>query len=93
MRAMVVLIGGKLRGMEREINCEVVARRAPFDPDAGYVDAFILNAPPDLPNGEYTVILDHHTILAANEHGLWFSLSDPSRAFNDTADTAPFKRP
>jgi hypothetical protein len=35
-----------------------------------YVDAFVLNAPADLPDGVYAVIFDRHKMQATKHHNL-----------------------
>jgi hypothetical protein len=49
----VVLIRGVLRGMEHETGCDVLARKHSVDSGSRYSEGFVLNAPVDLPDGEY----------------------------------------
>jgi hypothetical protein len=72
MRA-VVLIRGKLRGLGRDSECEMLAMK---DRAAGaarpvYSLCSVITAAPDLPDGEYTVEFDGQMVRARREGGLW----------------------
>jgi hypothetical protein len=68
-----------MKGMGREVDCEVLARKNYLPPSSGrakwayeYSQCSVLQAPDDLPDGTYTVITsDGHTILTAKQGGLW----------------------
>lgn len=76
----LVLIRGKLRGMGREVDCELIARgKGPDEQDkALYSDCSVIDAPPDLPDGEYTVSVGNQLFTAAKRRGLWVSCRETS---------------
>jgi hypothetical protein len=73
----LVLLRGLLKGMSREVECEVIVRKSPIGTttEAGfvptYLDCKILTAPVDLPDGEYTVHLDSQVIPVVRRRGQW----------------------
>ena len=71
MIGSVVRMDGVVRGMDREAHCDVLVRKG--DPGTGsdYSDGFVLNAPADLPDGEYFVKFDGHAFVAKKEQGVW----------------------
>jgi len=73
MKGAAVLIPGVLRGMGCEVKCEVLARKQSPDLGPEYSEGFVLNAPADLPEGDYLVVFDRHTLPATKERGLWLS--------------------
>lgn len=79
---MLVLMKGLLRGAGRETECEVVALRRVakntvgarlFEPDYVYTDLGVIEAPDDLPDGEYTVEIAGHAFRTSKKQGLWLS--------------------
>lgn len=69
----VVLIHGLLRGMGREESCEMLAIK---ESDRGggqpiYSRCGVIDAPPDLPDGDYTVSFNGYAVPAKREGGLW----------------------
>ncbi len=58
MNGTVVVVGGVLHGMQREVKCEVLARKKPLNFDPDYSEGFVLHAPADLPDGNYSVKFD-----------------------------------
>ena len=73
MKGPAVMIPGLLFGMKREATCHVLTRQQSPDLGADYVEGFIINAPPDLPDGEYLVVFDRHTLRAFKDGALWLS--------------------
>jgi hypothetical protein len=71
----VVLLRAILKGMGREVECEVIAWRSSADaantPLSKYSSCSVLNAPADLPDGEYTIHLDSQDIPTLRRRGLW----------------------
>ncbi len=73
----LVLVRGLLKGMSREVECEVIARKSPTGTMAEekskftYLDCRVLTAPLDLPDGEYTVQLDSQIIPVHRRSGQW----------------------
>jgi hypothetical protein len=72
MKGAAVLIPGALRGMGCEVKCEVLAREQSPDLGPEYSEGFVLNAPADLPEGDY-LVFDRHTLPATKARGLWLS--------------------
>jgi hypothetical protein len=69
----VVLIQGLLRGMGRETPCEMLAIR---ESQSGknlpvYTRCSVIEAPIDLPDGDYTVTFNVYSVSARKEAGLW----------------------
>ena len=74
-----MLLHGQLRGMGREAPCELLARRTsmpgahPSHLSFEYSDCVILNAPPDLPDGDYMLFFAGYSTVANRVRGLWGS--------------------
>ena len=75
----VVLVPGVLRGMGREAKCQVLARKTSSEESGVYAEGFVLNAPAALPDGEYVVTFDRHTLRAIKERGMWLTSTDVTR--------------
>ena len=75
----VVLVPSLLCGMERETNCEVLARKTAKEDGPAYSEGFVLGAPFDLPDGEYLVRFDKHILRATKERGMWLTSRAISR--------------
>ena len=73
MKGSAVLLAARLRGMGREANCDLLARKQPPHLGQGYTWASIVNAPTDLPDGEYQVMFDLHMLRATKARGQWLS--------------------
>lgn len=77
---MIVLVRGSLQGMGREVECEVVAMKRTIvnSPRSRpqfnevYSDCGIVDAPGDLPDGEYTVRVGNQLFSTKLRRGLWF---------------------
>lgn len=79
--SMIVVVRGLLRGMGREAECEVVAVKRmvakmqglgrPFD--EVYSEFGVIEAPSDLPDGNYTVCVCNQTFSTILRHGMWLS--------------------
>lgn len=69
----VVLIRGSLIGMGYEVPCEMLAMRDSQAPSgkAAYSRCSVIDAPPQLPDGEYTVTFHGYIVPARKEAGLW----------------------
>ena len=66
--------------MSRTATCEVLARKIPLDPNLKpgsheytYSDCTVIDAPTDLPDGEYLVHFDDHVIAATKKDAYWLS--------------------
>lgn len=76
---MIVLVRGSLEGMGREAECEVVAMKRTIIDEQRlrphisevYSDCGVLNAPSDLPDGEYTVRVGDQVFSTRRRRGLW----------------------
>ncbi len=78
---MIVMMRGSLQGMGREAECEVVARKqivvstrkseSSFNEE--YSDIGVIEAPVDLPDGDYTVRVANYTFTATRRNGLWLN--------------------
>jgi hypothetical protein len=55
----------------RTWNCDLLARKQPPHVGQGYTWASIVNAPSDLPNGEYQVMFDSHILRVTKERDQW----------------------
>jgi hypothetical protein len=66
--------------MNREASCEVLARRHSVQDGSSYSEGFVLNAPADLPDGEYTILFNGHVLHASKDRGLWLTSHDVTRA-------------
>ncbi len=64
---------GVLRGIGLEAKCEIIVRKSTSPGTSAYSEGFVLNAPPELPDGEYAVAFDHHTLRVTKERGLWLT--------------------
>jgi hypothetical protein len=71
-RETVTLLA-KLEGMGREAQCKVSAIKLslPEFKIAEFVQCNILQAPHDLPDGEYLVSLGSRKMLVQKENGVW----------------------
>ena len=81
---MIVLVRGILRGMGREVECDLVAMRRSVpsgsmfrsQPDHVYTDFGVIEAPEDLPDGQYTVALGGQVLTTRKQRGLWLTCSE-----------------
>ncbi len=69
----VVLIHGLLKGMGREVPCEMLAMKESVSgtSSAVYSRCSVIDAPQDLPDGDYTVVFNGSIVSARKEGGLW----------------------
>lgn len=73
----LVLLHALLKGMGREVECEVIARRSlmgiatEVSSLTVYSDCRILTTPSDLPDGEYAVHLNSQIIPVLRRRGQW----------------------
>ena len=69
----VVMIRGMLRGMEREAPCEMLAMK---EAESGkgpviFSRCSVIDAPIDIPDGDYVVSFNGCVVSARKEAGLW----------------------
>lgn len=74
----VVLLRGSVEGMGRTARCEMLAMKEYLSPTSPpiYSRCCILDAPEDLPDGEYQVTFAGHRVSAHKEVGLWLPSDD-----------------
>jgi hypothetical protein len=77
----VVLIHAWLEGMGCEVPCELLAiRESLSEPNRiVYSRCSVIEAPHDLPDGNYRVTFDAFTVPAHKEAGLWMPDETPAR--------------
>jgi hypothetical protein len=73
MSGSAVLLVARLRGLGHEADCDLLARKQSPHLGRGYIWASIVNAPSDLPDGEYQVVFDRHVLQVTKERGQWLS--------------------
>ena len=72
-----VLLRAILKGMGREVECDVIARqsvsglRETVSPASKYSNCSVLTAPVDLPDGKYTIHLESGVFNAFRRSGHW----------------------
>jgi hypothetical protein len=93
----VVLIHGLLRGMEREATCEMLAMK---EAESGrgpvlYSRCSVIDAPMDLPDGDYTVSFNGCVVSARKEGGLWMpdevAVRSPATEWTKASHQKPFR--
>jgi hypothetical protein len=68
-----VVLSGRLKGMEHEVECKVSAFEIPL-PDSNspeYALVMISDAPHDLPDGRYSLSFDSRAIAVQRHNGAW----------------------
>lgn len=85
-RGTVVLLNGRVKGMGKQAECQILARRlCVFGEPAGsqrdftYTDCSVIGAPSELPDGDYLVEFEEFSALAACHKGFWLSFGPPTR--------------
>lgn len=68
--------------MQREENCEVLARSILLNNSHAYSEGFVINAAADLPDGEYVVTFDGHALRVVKAGGLWLTSTAIARCDN-----------
>jgi hypothetical protein len=84
---VIVHVRGVLRGMGREVECDLVAMRRSIprtsrfrrQPDHEYTDFGVIEAPDDLPDGQYTVCIENQVLTTQKRRGLWLTCSECTR--------------
>lgn len=71
-----VLLPGWVKGMGREAECQVLARTSSgytriSAPPLQYADFSVLDAPADLPGGNYKLYFDGYSAVVKRHHGQW----------------------
>jgi hypothetical protein len=69
----VVLIRALLKGMGHETPCEMLAMRESTagSPQVIFSRCSVIDAPQELPDGDYAVSFDDYSVPARKEGGLW----------------------
>lgn len=85
MPGSMVLRTGTLTGMDCVARCEVLARlREPYA-WGDYIEALVLKAPEELPDGEYHVIFDGYEIHCRKSRDIW-NLALAHRRIDEVAE-------
>ena len=71
MRGTAVLRHGVLHGMQQQANCDVLVHMRQTGSEPEFTEGFVLNAPPALPDGEYLVCFERHTMHTRKDKGRW----------------------
>jgi hypothetical protein len=77
----IVLVRGSLKGMGLQAECEVLARRLTtvVTPPTGsttglsYSECSVIQAPVDLPDGDYVFRFKRHAVTMSKKRGAWLS--------------------
>ena len=76
MTVSIVLLPGLCAESSKRPN----AKSSPESPSPSkghaYTEGFVLNAPAELPDGEYIVIFQHHTRRTSKTRGLWLPFTE-----------------
>jgi hypothetical protein len=75
----LVLLRGMLRSQHHEAECELIAHQQSADLSTQYSDCIIVQASADLPDGQYLVEFDGHSMRAVKEHDIWLTASPIER--------------
>ncbi|HEY1499742.1 MAG TPA: hypothetical protein VGF88_09210 [Acidobacteriaceae bacterium] len=65
------LMKGVLRGMGREVLCELLVWKETVGNRPVYSQCRVVTAPLDLPDGEYVLLFDGRTVPAKKQGGWW----------------------
>lgn len=83
---MIVLVRGELNGMGRHASCGLVAIQKTLaqpkfrrEPEHVYTDYGVIEAPTDLPDGEYTVRIGKQELTTKKQHGIWLTCSETAK--------------
>lgn len=71
----LTLLRGKLSGMGREADCQILASKNPAGSNLPYSELMVVEAPSDFPNGEYEVGFEGYTARVTKHEGLWLMMS------------------
>ena len=88
-RGTIVILSGNVKGVGREAECTVEARRIGVDSGTelprtySYTDCSVVAAPADLPDGDYTVYFGGQRFPATRLRGTWLS-TGPCRELFET---------
>jgi hypothetical protein len=66
-----VLRRGVLLGMQHEAACDVMVRMRKDGAEPQYMEGLVIGAPPSLPDGDYLVEFEQHTMRAKKQGGSW----------------------
>lgn len=68
-----VIMSGVLYGMGRQAKCQVLATKSVIDDQTPptYTHCLIVDAPSDMPNGDYEVEFEQEVAVARLQDGIW----------------------
>jgi hypothetical protein len=78
------LLSATLRGVERAVECEVLARRLGIEPAPIYSDCTVIGAPDDMPDGEYEIEFEGVRATAMKQRGVWLTFDPPGENLEKT---------
>lgn len=86
-----VLLVGRLVRLGQQAECEVIARRTSRSEtgETIYTDPVIIQAPKDLPEGEYTLFFENVSTPVLHKGVLWMLSGPPPAKDTDTDPTSP----
>lgn len=67
----VVMLKGMLYGASREEGCNLLAWRAPAGSIFAYSQMRVIEAPLDLPDGSYTLVVESRVYSTEKQQGWW----------------------
>lgn len=74
----IVKVHGLLRGMGREAECDMLAIRETCPGRLpAYLRCSVMEAPPELPDGEYSVSFGAQMVPVKKLGGLWLAVEEP----------------
>jgi hypothetical protein len=91
----VVLIHGLLQGNGRQESCEMLAMRdvSAASGPVVYSRCSVIDAPQDIPDGDYTVTFDGYIVPARKQSGLWIPDEATAASFGSAESGADSSRP
>lgn len=67
----VILLKGRLYGLDRESDCEIIAWRPVEHSIPAYSQMRVVNVLRDLPDGLYTLVVESRVYSTEKREGLW----------------------
>ena len=91
---------GFVKGMGCKAQCDVVARKVPIlgnprigSPDFTYSDCAVIDVSTPLPDGEYAVYFDGHSVPVTKQQGLWLTRGTAKKYREPIFVTSPVDSP
>jgi len=95
MMRSVVLIHGSLTGMGHQAPCEMLAMKesTPGTSQLVFSHCSVIDAPLELPDGDYTVSFNEYVVSAKKEGGLWMPTEKAMPASSDQPPSEEQRNP